>query len=267
MESFDSYRGAPGSEPDVPSAARIYDYDLGGDHHFAVDREAAERIHRALGSGPQVARDNRAFLRRAVRFGLDCGIDQFLDLGSGIPIAANVHEIAHERNPDARVAYVDNDPLAVARTRQLLTTWGLGDRVSIVDADVRDPDVVLAAPAVRDLDLGRPTALLMMAVLHHVGPEHDLAALVGRYTRQLAPGSVVALSHAAAEPGESASAGALAGAAAPAVLRTRAEIIALVASLGLDLVEPGVVQAADWRPDQEVEDPSRSRCWAAVAVV
>ncbi|WP_295150650.1 SAM-dependent methyltransferase [Saccharopolyspora sp.] len=270
MDSFDAYSGTSEPQPDVPNAARIYDYDLGGNHNFAVDRAEAERIHEVVGSGPYVARDNRGFLHRAVRFALERGIDQFLDLGSGIPTVGNVHEIAHRGNPAAQVVYVDNEPIAVAHTRQLLSAWGLQDRVALVDADVRDPDAILSAPAVQRLDFSRPVALLMVAVLHYVGHEHDLASLVGRYTRDLAPGSVVAVSHVTADGQEERAARItemLARTTTPATFRGHDELVGLFSALDLDLVEPGIVWASQWRPDSPVEHPERSHCWTGVGAV
>ena len=149
---------------DRPSAARVYDYYLGGSHNFAVDREMARQAIADWPDLPQIMQGNRAFLRRAVRHCLAQGIDQFLDVGSGIPTAGNVHEVAQAENPAARVAYVDIDPVAVAHSRALL---GDDPRTGVVHADFLDVDAVLDDPAARSvLDLDRPVALLVVALLH-----------------------------------------------------------------------------------------------------
>ena len=175
------------------SASRVYDYGLGGSHNFAADRDLAERFLAALPSARHVARLNRAFLRRAVHYCMRQGIDQFLDLGSGIPTVGNVHEAAHQLDPRARVVYVDNEPVAVAHTRQLLR----GDaRAEVVQADVRDPSAVLDSEAARRLlDFSRPVALLAVAALHYLGRDEDVPGLLARYRAELASGSLLAISH------------------------------------------------------------------------
>lgn len=237
------------------NAARMYDYYLGGAHHFAVDRETADR---AIARYPRVrygARANRSFLGRVVQWCLAEGIDQFVDLGSGVPTVGNVHEVAHRTDPAARVAYVDFEPVAVAHARQLLAD--LADpTVTVTRADVRDPDAVLGAPGVAGLvDLGRPVALLAVAVLHFV--PGDLRPLLDRYVEHLAPGSAVAVSHTGDDHpdpeitgGHRATRDAYRDSATPLVLRSREDIVA--ATGALDPVPPGVVDIVDWpenRPD------------------
>src|SRR3954469_11469587 len=154
---------------ELPSAARVYDYLLGGGHNFAVDRIVGEKVLRVLPNGGQIAASNRAFLRRAVLFMMEQGITQFLDLGSGIPTVGNVHEIAQQVDPKARVVYVDHDEVAVTHSELMLRG---NEYATVVAADVTEPDRVLSAPAVREvLDFSQPVGLLMVAVLHFVPDE------------------------------------------------------------------------------------------------
>lgn len=178
----------------MPNVARIYDYLLGGAQNFAVDRAAAETILRQWPSLRAAARANRNFLRVVVEHAVSLGITQFLDLGSGIPTVGSVHEIARRRAPEARVAYVDDEPVAVAHSRTLLAgTPG----VTVTEVDLRDADAVLAAPGVAGLlDLERPVALLALAVFHFVGDDDLARAVLDRYRRALCPGSVLAMTHA-----------------------------------------------------------------------
>ncbi|MGM1065275.1 SAM-dependent methyltransferase [Saccharothrix sp. Mg75] len=239
---------------DRPSAARMYDYYLGGSHNFAVDREAAKSVEQIFPGMPGAARANRSFLRRSVRYLLDQGIDQFLDLGSGIPTVGNVHEIAQQANPLAKVVYADVEPVAVAHSTALLADNPLA---SAIQADLRDPDSVLDNDEVkRMLDFDRPIGLLMVAVLHFVPDADDPKTAVTRYREVLAPGSHVAISHASwdgisaegIEGGEQVNA-IYRKTDSPLVLRSGAEITAFFE--GLDVVEPGVVPLAEWRPDSD----------------
>jgi SAM-dependent methyltransferase len=254
----------------IPNPSRIYDYLLGGSHNFAVDRETADRAMAAGKVTALPARANRSFLRRAVRFMIDSGVDQFLDLGSGIPTAGNVHEIAQRVNPDARVVYVDNEPVAVAQARQLLAD---NPNATIIGSDVRDADAVLGHPdTARLLDFSRPIGLLTVAVLHFVPDADDPAGLVRRYLADAVPGSYLALSH-HSEDAYTAEKRALAAAGRAAYsrtqtavfARTRAEIAAFLAPT--ELVEPGIVWTPQWRPDggdPEVTDPAEAEIYAAV---
>jgi hypothetical protein len=254
---------------DRPSVARVYDYYLGGSHNFAVDREMARGVLEAMPDVPRLAQDNRAFLRRAVRYAVDQGIDQFLDLGSGIPTVGNVHEVAREGNPEARVAYVDWDPVAVAHSRALLA----GDeRTVAVSADLRDPRGVLADPALRALlQTDRPIAVLLVAVLHFLHDDDRPAELIASLAAEVVPGSLIVVSHASpvGQPAELARAAELYKRSNSSVrTRSQAEIAALFGDL--PLVEPGLVPTPLWRPDSPQDvgpDAERFPGFAAVARV
>lgn len=242
-----------GIDTDRPDAARIYDYLLGGGHNFAVDREFARRIQASNPAAVDLARTNRALLGRVVRWCSDRGIDQFLDLGSGVPTVGNVHEIAHHADPSARVAYVDVEPVAVAHAREITADL---DTVTVTRADLRQVDEVLAAPTVAGLlDLARPVALLAVAVLHFV--PGDVAAVLGTYRDALAPGSVLAVTHASADMDDPALTASILDtaehyrdSATPLLLRDREEILRFFD--GFDLVAPGLVQPVHW----PVRDPT-----------
>jgi SAM-dependent methyltransferase len=249
-------------DPEVPNPARMYDCFLGGSHNFAVDRAAAARVLAVMPWAVDAVRANRFFLNRAVRFCVSEGIDQFLDLGSGIPAAGSVHETAQALAPRARVAYVDNEPVTVTSATALLDDVPL---TTITDADLRDPDAVFDAPGVRDLlDLTRPVALLTGAVLHYVPDEARPASLIAHYHRSLAPGSVHVLSHATADhdPAEMAEVRRLyGGTGLPLTFRARSDVAALFC--GAQLVEPGLVDATEWRPQDTVGTQHRG-FWAGI---
>jgi hypothetical protein len=237
-----------GIDLERPSAARVYDFYLGGFHNFAADREMGRQAISMWPELPEIMRANRGFLRRSVEFLVGEGVRQFLDLGSGIPTVGNVHEVAQRLAPDTSVVYVDNDPVAVEHSQAILA----GDeRTAVVHADMRDPDAVLGDPAVQGmLDPGRPTAVLMVAVLHFVPDEDDPAGLVARFRDAVPSGSYLALSHAA--EGEHADRaaehrGLYRRTATPMTMRTRDQVMALFD--GWDLVEPGVVYLPQWRPE------------------
>jgi SAM-dependent methyltransferase len=241
----------------------MYDYYLGGSHNFKADREVAERALAVMPEGRQLAQINRAFLRRAVRFCADEGLRQFLDLGSGIPTLGNVHEIAQGAAADARVVYVDIDPVAVAHSRAILADNALA---TALRADLRKPADVLGHPDLL-LDLSRPVALLMLSVLHFVQDEDDPAGVL-RYLRDaLAPGSVLVMAHGTDEnrPEDVAKVIELyKGTANPLRTRDHDEVVALFD--GWDLVEPGVVWAPLWRPDSAVgPHPEKAGVWVGVA--
>jgi S-adenosyl methyltransferase len=175
-----------------PSSARIYDTLLGGNHNFAIDRAAAEKLVAVLPSAAEMARANRAFLNRAVNHLLDAGVRQFLDIGSGIPTVGNVHEIVQRRVSDARVVYIDIDPVAVAHSAEILRN---NPYATAVQADMRFPEAVLDHPAVRALlDLSRPVGLLLVAMLHFI-PDEDAYPAVDRLRDALPAGSYVVVSH------------------------------------------------------------------------
>jgi SAM-dependent methyltransferase len=245
-------------ELDKPSAARMYDYYLGGAHNFTVDREAAAKVLEIYPKAPLVAQANRAFLRRATRYLLDQGVRQFLDLGSGIPTVGNVHEVVEASAPGARVVYVDIDPIAVVHSESILASRA---DVGVVRADIRRPADVLDSPVTRALlDFTQPIGLLSVAVLHFVGRDGDPEGLLARFRDALAPGSYLVLSHGTPEeqPEAAARSEEIYGKTRdPLTLRTRNQISALFA--GWQLVEPGLVWLPEWHPDwpEEVgKDPS-----------
>ncbi|MGP4017644.1 SAM-dependent methyltransferase [Saccharopolyspora sp. 5N708] len=233
---------------DKPNAARVYDYYLGGNHNFAIDRQMGDEAIRMWPELPLIMQANRAFLRRAVQYCTEQGIRQFLDLGSGIPTVGNVHEVAQQAAPGTPVVYVDTDPVAVAYSRKLL---GDNPDVAIVRADLREPDQVLAAPEVTELlDLSQPVALMMVAVLHFVGDANRPGAIVARYRDALAPGSFLVISHATDEgrPDVAHPHAELyrQRTTTPMTLRSRAAVTGFFE--GFELVEPGVVHLPLWRP-------------------
>ncbi|GAA1421938.1 SAM-dependent methyltransferase [Streptomyces thermospinosisporus] len=240
----------------VPSVARMYDYYLGGLHNFEVDRQAARRAMEFMPGLPKVMQANRAFMRRAVRYAVGEGITQFLDVGSGIPTFGNVHEVAQEADPRARVMYVDHDPVAVAHSQAVLEG---NDNADILAADLRKPREILESPGVhRLIDLNRPVALLLVAILHFVEDADDPYSAVAELREALAPGSMLVLTHASYEgiplPPERA------GGAVdvykdirnPLIMRSREEIARFFE--GYDMVEPGLVPPPRWRPDSPPED-------------
>ncbi len=245
---------APSAElrPEVPHPARMYDYYLGGKDNFPADREAAER---ALSANPEfrsTARANRGFLQRAVRHVAEQGIDQFLDIGTGIPTAGNTHEIAQQVNPHAQVVYVDNDPIVLTHARALMAGMGRG-RTDVLQADLRDPAGILAAAQVKELlDFDRPVALVLAAVLHFIPEDDKPYGIVEELLAALAPGSHLVLSHGTADfiPTEIRDrvTGVYTKATAPLVGRSRAEVECFFD--GLELLEPGVVTVPLWRPEE-----------------
>jgi hypothetical protein len=187
----------PGVDPNVPSPARLYDFYLGGRHNFPADRAAAKRIITALPDLPDAAWANRSFHQRAARWLAEQGIRQFIDIGSGLPTVGNTHEIVQAVAPDARVVYVDNDPMVALFSAELLKDT---KAATVVTADLRDPPAVLGDPDLRALIKdGEPAGLLMTAVMHFVAPSSDPWGLVDRYMDALAPGSYLALSHVTAD--------------------------------------------------------------------
>jgi hypothetical protein len=231
-----------------PSPARVYDYFLGGSHNFAADRQLAEEYMRVLPDMPAISRANRAFLRRAVSVLVaEAGIDQFLDLGSGLPSRGNVHEAAQALNPDARVVYVDSDPVTVAHAKTMLDDVPNAD---ILHADLREPSAILESEEVAGrLDLTRPIAVLMVAVLHFVAAADDPAGLVAAYREVSAPGSYLVLSHATNEyhPETAREAESVYSRASSGMnFRSRAQISQLLT--GHELLPPGLTDVIAWRP-------------------
>jgi uncharacterized protein YbjQ (UPF0145 family) len=258
----------PMGEPDTdrPDAYRIYDYLLGGSFNFAADRAFARDLLDTLPWAREVARHNRAFLSRAVRFAAGSGVRQFLDLGSGIPTASRTDEIARAVDASCRTAYVDDNPIAVAHAEVLLDG---DDHAQAVRADLRDPAGVLDLPAVTDLlDLSRPVALVVGAVLHFVPDADEPARILAYYRERLVPGSLLVLSHLTHErvPDEVAKAVLqYRQGTSPVFDRARAEITALFD--GWELLDPGVVFTVQWRPDhteQSFDDATRAALLAGV---
>jgi hypothetical protein len=250
---------------DRPSVARVYDFFLGGSHNFAVDREMAEQLLRLAPDAAEVMRANRAFLRRAVRFMVDQGVTQFLDIGSGIPTVGNVHDIAQKMNPDIKVVYVDIDPVAVAHSRAMLEGQ---QNTAVVRADLREPDSILSAPEVtRLLDFDRPIGLLIVSVLHFLGDDEKVQAATARLRGALSSGSFFAISHGAwgARP-ESAQVEQLYQRSTSQVIpRTPEEILAFFGEY--ELVEPGLKFLPAWRPDSPDEVDDRPERFVSLAGV
>jgi len=250
---------------DRPSSARVYDYLLGGACNFEHDREFADKLLETLPEAARAARNNRAFLRRAVRFCVAQGVRQFLDLGSGIPTVGNVHEIAQQADPECRVVYVDNEPIAVAHSELMLEH---NDRAGAVLADLSDPDAVLGAEPVRRLiDFDRPVAVLMVSVLHFVPDSADPAGKVARYVDAMAPGSYLVLSHAAMfEQSQIDEMWRLINErSTPGSRRTREEIMAFMA--GTEVVDPGLVWTSQWQPDPRLDAVDRPEMSLALCAV
>jgi O-methyltransferase involved in polyketide biosynthesis len=238
-------------DPRIPSPARVYDHLLGGFANFDVDRRIAAKMIEVIPEVPRTARANRAFLQRAVGYLAEAGIDQYLDLGSGIPTAGNVHEIAQRVNPAARVVYVDIDPVAVTMSRRLLTG---NAHATAVHGDFTDLEAVLAHPQVSGLlDFSRPIAVLLVSVLHFVHDDAVARRLFEQLSATLVPGSYVALSHLTREgPAEQIEAMRAVTTQVTGrgdTLRTRAEIRTLLGDL--DPVAPGLVHLAHWRPEPD----------------
>jgi hypothetical protein len=239
-----------GIDATVPSVARMYDYALGGKDNFAVDREMVEAMLRQSPDIRNAARANRRFLGRAVEFLAKAGIRQFLDLGTGLPSQNNVHEVAQRVCPDARVVYVDNDPVVLAHGRALLAT----DKSTVViGADMRQPERILAHPTLqRMIDFSQPVAVLFVSVLPFVTDDEDPWGIVSTMTEPLVSGSYLALSHGNLE-GLPADVVAdvqekYENATAPATMRDRAAITRFFD--GFELVDPGLVHLTEWRSDE-----------------
>jgi S-adenosyl methyltransferase len=239
----------PEIDTEQPSPARMYDYALGGKDNFEVDRAAVEAVAEFLPEFRQVAQANRGFLVRAVHELAERGIDQFIDIGTGIPTSPNVHEVAQRVNPDARVVYVDNDPMVMAHNRALRAPW---PGVLTLQRDLRQPASVMQSPEVRKhLDFDRPIALLFVAVLHFV--RRDLAVEIVKQFRQALPaGSYLAISVACSDGMDPALINRLeqvyTRSPAPMVLRTTDQVEQLFE--GLDLIEPGIVNVNQWQTDE-----------------
>ncbi len=241
-------------DQNTATVARAYDYLLGGSHNFAADRALARQLISVFPDAKVQARINRAFLHRATRYVLDQGIRQFLDIGSGIPTVGNVHEIAQKVDPEARVAYVDIDPIAVAHSRQILAG---NPGATAIREDLSQPQSILEHPSVTGLlDFTKPMALLLVAVLHAVRDERDPYGALAVLKERLAPGSYLVIGHGTHErhPDEFREAAeAVERTPTPLAMRTHAEILRFFD--GFELVEPGLVWTHEWRPDSEDDQP------------
>jgi hypothetical protein len=233
----------------VPSMARAYDFMLGGAHNFAVDRMVAEQADKVMPGAARIAQINRAFLRRAVRYMLDHGITQFLDIGSGIPTVGNVHEVAQDAVPGARVLYVDKDPIAVAHSEMLLAT---NKNADVLKADMRDPEAIIDSAQARQLlTFDAPIGLLMVMMVHWVPDSDDPWALIARYRDALPAGSFLAISHVTADQradkiAEQKEMIQQSRSADQLTPRSHEQVARFFD--GFDLVEPGVVGCGLWNP-------------------
>lgn len=253
----------PGVDPTRPSVARVYDYMLGGKDNFAVDRQTAEAALKVTPEGFEAARWSRVFLRRAVRFlAAEAGIDQFLDIGSGLPTQGNVHEVAGEVNPATRVVYVDSDPMVLAHARALLAN---ARTATVKQADARHPDDILRCPSVqRFIDFNRPVGLLMFGILHHMNDDEDPEQIAARYRDAVPSGSYLAISHffnpCEAHPEASAKALEVEKIFMESLgsgrFRKHEEILRYFGDF--ELVEPGLVPFPEWRPGagDEAHEPA-----------
>lgn len=239
-----------GIDISVPSVARGYDYLLGGKEHFAADRKAVAPLLDAVPEVGDIARDNRAFLRRAVRYLVgEAGIRQVIDIGSGLPTAGNVHEIAQEIAPDTRVVYVDNDPIVLAHGRALLAD---DETTTVITADVREPEGIFGDPDTRRfIDLTRPFAVLLAGILHHLADEEDPAGVAARIRERIPSGGYLLAAN-FYDSGDSRAAEVERVSHEQGVtgwFRTWAEQHRYFD--GLQLVDPGLVAVSDWRPDAD----------------
>ncbi len=247
--------------------ARVYNYWLGGTDNFAADREAADQ---AIAANPGILTDvraNRAFLARVVRYlAGECGVRQFLDIGTGLPVAGNTHEVAQEVAPDARIVYADNDPIVLRHARALLTSTPRG-ACDYVEADLRDTATILGAAA-RTLDFGVPVALMLLIIMHLIPDDDDPYGIVAGLMGALPSGSYLVLTH----PASDIRAAQMAEmtrrvnermSGPRATMRDHAAITRFFD--GLELVEPGVVQPQQWRPEPEMSSPPLVTAWCGVA--
>jgi SAM-dependent methyltransferase len=258
----------PEINTNVPQSARVYDYWLGGKDHFPADRALGDAIAAALPTIRTQVRAQRAFLGRAVRYlTRDAGVRQFLDIGTGIPSAGNVHDVAQAIAPESRVLYVDNDPIVLAHARALMSGTPQGS-VAFIQADLREPEAILGDPAVAGtLDLAEPVGLVLIGVMHHLRDDDDPRRIVATLVDALAPGSYLVLSQSTPDFDPDAM-GALAAASEQGgianVPRSLADTEPFFA--GLELVEPGLVPMATWHPDPgEGLDPRSVYAYGGVA--
>lgn len=242
-----------GVDPSKPSIARVYDALLGGKDNYAVDRAFVERMCEVVPEAPASTRMHREWLVRGVRYlAAEAGVRQFLDLGAGLPIMENTHEVAQRYIPDARVVYVDNDPVVLAHGRALLVD---NDYTAVVTADLRDPEGVLSHPQLRELiDFSQPVAVLLVGMLHHLHDDENPKGVVDAYMNETVPGSYLFMTHLCAS--------------GPEALELEKRFLQILGTGrfrtmeemgryfdGLDLLEPGLEFGPRWRPDRPVDDP------------
>jgi len=249
----------------VADPARVYNFWLGGKDHFESDRLAAAAGASAFPGTVQSVRANRAFLARAVRYLAEAGIRQFIDIGAGLPSTGNTHEIAQAVAPDARVLYVDNDPVVLAHAQALLTSTAAG-ATGYLNADLRDPEKVLGAAAPL-LDLSQPAAVLLLGILHYLQDDEGPHAVVGALMDAVPAGSYLAVSHLASDlyPEQIAAFARTVGEHLNLVIVPRGAGVVSRFFDGLELVEPGVVQVSTWRPRTELESRAPAALWGGVA--
>ncbi|MCY1141489.1 SAM-dependent methyltransferase [Actinoplanes sp. Pm04-4] len=261
-----------GVDQTTPDPARRYNVLLGGKDNFAADRESAAAIQKEFSSVAVAARENRAFMLRAVHhLAADRGIRQFLDIGVGMPMATNLHEVAQRVDPACRILYVDHEPMVAAHARALLTSTPEG-KVAFAEADLRDPDTILDHARTGDtLDMNQPIALVLAAVLHFCTDQDDPYAAVRTLVDALPSGSYLVISHATFDPLPDDVRASLTALAAPGAghgpfqARTRAQVATFFD--GLDIEEPGIVSTVDWHPNREPRaegEPHHAICYAAI---
>ena len=247
----------------------MYNYFLGGKDHYEADRKAAEQVIATIPEVLVFARENRAFLRRAVRYLVtECGIRQIIDIGTGLPTEGNVHEVAQACDPSVRVVYVDHDPVVLAHGRNMLN--GVPG-TAVIGRDLLEPSAILTDEELLGLiDFTEPVAVLLVAIVHFINDDAGPADLIGQLVRPLAPGSYVVLSHATSDsrPQEAATVERIYRATTTNIhARTRSQVLAMLGD-GLELIEPGLVWAPQWRPDPDAvpaDDPADSNVYAVLA--
>ena len=250
MSGLDLAERGPHFDPSVPHPARVYAYWLGGKDHFPADRKAAEEVMRLRPQVVASAQANRHFLARVVRYlAGQCGIRQFLDIGTGLPAPDNTHEVAQQVDPSCRVVYADNDALVLAHARALLASTTPQGTCDYVDADLREPETIVAQAA-HTLDFTQPIAILLLAIVHFIPDADGPAEIVARLASAQAPGSYLALSHLTADLAPDQVTAAIEAyntqAPVPVTARSHAQVTALFG--GLPLLAPGVVPITQWRP-------------------
>jgi S-adenosyl methyltransferase len=259
----------PAFDTEVAHIARVQDYWLGGKDHFRADREAGDEAVKAFPGLVASVRNTRAFLARAVsHLAGEAGIRQFLDIGTGIPAADNTHEVAQSIAPESRIVYTDHDPAVLAHARALLTSRPEG-ATAYLDADLRDPEKILAEAA-ETLDFSRPVALMLVAVLHCVPDQDDPYGIVARLLEDMPPGSHLVVSHPASDLRADQM-----GAMAKSLNRVMAQKVTPRSFedvsrffAGLELIEPGIVRASEWRPDPRFDvGTMTSTMWSGIARV